>query len=139
MRTSTTQRWSGRKERWAWGPQRDHSELVRIFLWEKDVDAAWREANEGGCSNTLWLELAAKRENDHPEDALGVYQEQIEPTLGQKNNDAYKEAVGYLHKIRGLMTRLGREVEFAEYLGKVRAAHKPKRNFMKLLDTIVTP
>ena len=27
----------------------DRSELVKIFLWEKDIDMAWNEAQEGGC------------------------------------------------------------------------------------------
>jgi uncharacterized Zn finger protein len=122
------------KDRWAWYREVDHSELVRIFLWEKDVGAAWREAQEGGCSDNLWLELAAKREKEHPEDALPIYQGQIEPTVNGKNNDAYREAVSFLHKVRELMLRLGRADEFTNYLDKVRAAHKPKRNFMKLLD-----
>jgi tetratricopeptide (TPR) repeat protein len=117
-----------------WARKTDHSELVKVFLWEKDIDAAWREANEGGCSNDLWLKLAARREKNHPEDALVVYQKQIEPMLAQKNNVAYAEAVVFLHNIRSLMLRLGRGSEFTEYLERVRAAHKPKRNFMKLLD-----
>lgn len=118
---------------WAWYRKADHSELVRIFLWEKDVEAAWREALEGGCSNNLWLELADEREKEYPEDALPVYQRQIEPTLNGKNNEAYREAVGLLRKVRELMVRLGRKDEFTTYLNEVRAAHKPKRNFMKLL------
>ena len=122
------------KSRWSWFPRADHSDLVRIFLWEKDVEGAWREAQEGGCANDLWMELAAKREKDHPEDALAIYQKQIEPTVERKNNDAYKEAVGLLRKICGLMARVERREEFARYLQSVRAAHKPKRNFMKLID-----
>jgi uncharacterized Zn finger protein len=122
------------KAQWGWAPRTDHSELVRIFLWEKDIEAAWREAKAGDCSADLWLELAAKRERDHPKDALAVYQARIDPTVNQKNNDAYKAAVGLLRKVRDLMTRLGREAEFARYLETVRATHKPKRNFMKLLD-----
>ena len=106
----------------------------RIFLWEKDEEAAWREAQEGGCSNDLWLELAAKRDKDHPEDALPIYQRQIEPTLDRKNNEAYAETIGLLRKVRELMVRLERKDEFTDYLDKVRAAHKPKRNFMKLLE-----
>jgi uncharacterized Zn finger protein len=46
----------------------------------------------------------------------------------------YREAVSLLRKVRELMVRLGREIEFTIYLDKVRAAHKAKRNFMKLLD-----
>jgi uncharacterized Zn finger protein len=122
------------KDRWAWYRKADHSELVQIFLWEKDVEAAWREAQEGGCSNDLWLELAAKRDKDHPEDALPIYQRQIEPMLDRKSNEAYAETINLLQKVRELMVRLERKEEFANYLAKVRAAHKPKRNFMKLLD-----
>ncbi len=80
------------------------------------------------------MELAAKRENEHPEDALAIYRKQIEPTLDRKNNEVYAEAVCLLHKICDLMTRMGRQNEFAGYVTSVRAAHKPKRNFMKLLD-----
>ena len=107
---------------------------MRVFLWEKDVEVAWREAREGGCSNNLWMELAAKREKDHPEDVLPIYQQQVESTLAQKNNEAYRAASGLLRKVRGLMVRLNRDAEFARYLESVRAAHKPKRNFMKLLE-----
>lgn len=111
----------------------DHSDFVRIFLWEKDVEAAWREAGAGGCSDGLWMELAGKREKDHPEDVLPVYKRQIERTLNRKNNQAYREAVALLRKIRGLTVRIGDETRFTRYLASVRATHKPKRNFMKLL------
>jgi hypothetical protein len=124
------------RNRWPWYHKADHSELVRIFLWEKDLEGAWREAQEGGCSNDLWLKLAAKREKEHPEDALPIYQGQIDPTLDRKNNEAYREAIDLLRKVRELMVRLGREAEFTTSLGKLRAAHKPKRNFMKLLERL---
>lgn len=122
------------KSRWGWSARGDHSELVKVFLWEKDVEAAWREAKTGGCSNDLWLQLAARREKDHPEDALPIYQQQVERTLDQKNNEAYRAAIGLLRKVRGLMVRLGREAEFSRYMESVRSAHKPKRNFIKLLE-----
>jgi uncharacterized Zn finger protein len=122
------------RDNWVWGERADHSELVRIFQWEKDPEAAWAEAKSGGCTHDLWLDLAAQRERDHPEDALAVYQAQVEPTLAQKNNDAYREAIGLLRKVRGLLIRLGREPEFGDWLAALRLAHKPKRNFMKLLD-----
>ncbi len=112
----------------------DHSELVRIFLWEGEVEAAWREAKEGGCSNELWLDLAAGREEDHPEDSLSVYEARIEPLIERTNNKAYQEAYELLLKVRILMRRLGREQEFDEYLELLRAEYKRKRNFMKLLD-----
>lgn len=101
----------------------------KLFSWEVNS-----EAKSGGCSEHLWMKLAKLREKDCPEDAISVYMKMIEPTLAGKNNDAYKEAVGLLHKIHGLMARIGKGSDFAVYLESVRKAHKPKRNFMKMLD-----
>ena len=114
--------------------QVDHSELVRIFLWENNTEAAWQEAKEGGCHAGLWLELAAKRENTYPKDVLPIYQEQVERTLEQKNNAAYSEAVKFLKKINKLMLSLEMQQDFQKYLDLVRLKHKAKRNFMKLLQ-----
>ncbi|MGH9834959.1 MAG: tetratricopeptide repeat protein [Blastocatellia bacterium] len=121
------------KLRWQWG-QTDNSELAQIFLWEGDAEAAWQEALEGGCSEDLWVQLAALREKGHPEEALEIYQRQIEPLVNQKNNQAYEQAAKYVGKVRELMKRLRREAEFNAYLESIRKAHKPKRNFMALLD-----
>lgn len=122
------------KNRWGWGSRTDHSTLVEILLWERKEDDAWQEAKSGGCSESLWMTLAAKREKDHPEDALAVYQARIDPIVEQKKNPAYEQAFGLLQKIRDLLVRLGRSGDFERYLAEVRAKHKPKRNFMKLLD-----
>lgn len=116
-------------------PSADHSALVSIFLWEQDIDAAWHEATEGGCTQDLWLQLAALREKDHPDDAIRIYQNQIAPTLDQKHNAAYEEAVTYLSKIHKIMSRLGQLSEFAHYLESIRATYKRFRNFVKLLDS----
>lgn len=110
------------------------SELVEVFLWEGDVDAAWKEALEGGCSAHFWMELAMKREAEHPEDALPVYQDHVERLIGQKNNQAYAETVELMRKINELMGLLGRAQEFPGYVASIRAGHRPKRNLMKLLD-----
>lgn len=114
----------------------DHSELVRIFLWEGDVETAWREAKEGGCSDKLWLELAVRREEEHPEDALLIYRAKVEPTIEQKNNQAYEDARELLVKVRKLMKRMGQEQHFDEYLDSIRAEHKRKRNLVKLLKSM---
>jgi len=133
-KAARSRRAATRAARWGWDGQADRSELVRILLWEKDVESAWREAKEGGCSAELWMTLAAKREKAYPEDALGVYQAQIEPTLERKNNVAYQGAIGLIRKVRALMIRLDRGADVAPYLASLRAVHKPKRNFMALLD-----
>jgi len=124
---------NARNDRWAWARAIDRSEIVRILLWEDNIEAAWQEAGEGGCSADLWLELAARREKDHPEDALPIYQRQVERVLDKKNIDAYREAVRLLRKVQNLMERLGRKRDFPHLLDNVRTEHRAKRNFMKLL------
>ncbi len=112
----------------------NHSTLVEIFLWEKDGNAAWREARAGGCSDRLWMQLARLREKDHPADALEVYKARVDPIVQRTNNEAYREAVRLIRKTRQLSKRLGQTKEFKAYLEAIRATHKRKRNFMKLLD-----
>ena len=122
------------KQRTLWSAAADHSVLVRIFLWERRVEAAWKEAAEGGCSGDLWITLAEKREKKHPEDAVPIYQKAVERALRHASNDAYREAIHWLRKVRGVTTRLGREREFEAYLSEIRADNKRRRNFIKMLD-----
>ena len=112
----------------------DHSTLVEILLEEHRYDSAWREALAGGCRVDLWLQLAARREKKHPADALGVYQARLEPTIAGGGSAAYRDAIELLDKIRALLGRLGRGEDFAAYRAEIRAAHRQKRGFMKLLD-----
>jgi uncharacterized Zn finger protein len=53
-----------------------------------------------------------------------------------KNNQAYKNAVDLIKKIKTLLNGINKEESFADYLLEIRTKHKPKRNFMKLLDKI---
>jgi len=122
-----------KQQAWGWNsPPPDHSLLVQIFLWEKDVEAAWREAKVGDCHDSWWLELARLREKQFPADVIPIYQKQVDTLINQKNNHGYAEATKLLRKIRDLMTRLEWTDRFSSYLDGVRNAHKPKRNFMKL-------
>lgn len=113
---------------------RDATELVQVFLDEGDIDRAWVEANRAGVTSRLWLQLAAAREDEHPLDAIPIYQQDVERAIGARNNDAYRSAVERLDHISKLMTAAGHPDAFAPYAAEVRARHKPKRNLMKLFD-----
>jgi uncharacterized Zn finger protein len=123
------------KSHWHWPGHADNSRLVEVLLWEKRYDEAWQEASAGGCSSSLWLRVAATREEKHPADAVPIYKEMIAPVL-KANNGAYEEAVKLLRKIRELMCRLDRVSEFEDYLTAIRVEYKRKRNFIKLLEGI---
>ncbi|HOQ72328.1 MAG TPA: hypothetical protein PLQ77_03605 [Smithellaceae bacterium] len=120
--------------RWYWNP--GYSLLVEIFLWEKEPEAAWKEALEGGCSQSLWMKLAALRAQDHPLDAVEVYMKYVNPTIEQTNNKAYEEAVQLIKKIQPLMFRQRKDEAFTAYVDELRTRYKAKRNFIKLLDKI---
>lgn len=120
-------------------PGADHSELVRILLWEEEADAAWREARAGGCDASLWLRLAELREEEHPEDSLLVYLERIEPTIDRKTKADYAEAVELIERAGAIFRRLDREPEFAELVAEIRSTHARKRNLIALLDAADLP
>ncbi|MGH2968961.1 MAG: hypothetical protein ACRDK0_07840 [Solirubrobacteraceae bacterium] len=106
----------------------------RVLLWEGDPDGAWNAAGEGGCTPQLWLELADRRREHHPEDALPVYRRHVEDVIAHKDKRAYQQAVELINEtIRALFSECGRAEDFAAYLDEIRATHKPKRNLMKLM------
>jgi len=127
---------AGKKNDNRWGYLSGHSLPVEIFLWEKNVEAAWREAKEGGCTRSLWMKLAALREKDHPLDAVEVYKNNVDWTVSQTNNKAYEEALKLIRKIQVLMNQINQDASFAAYLLELRTKYKAKRNFMKLLEKI---
>lgn len=123
----------GRATRWP-APGPDSSTLVEVLLFDGEVETAWAEASAAGCRRDLWLELARRREDEHPLDAIPIWHEEVERQIDVKKNHAYAEAVELIARVGRLMTAADREADFAPYVAKVRAAHKPKRNLMKLFD-----
>ena len=112
------------------------SVLIQIFLWEGDPRAALDVARASGCPGHLWLQIARALEEQSPADAIGIYRTRIEPIVRMTNNQAYDNAIDLLRRIRDLMTRTGKGVDFAPYLETLRTQYKAKRNFMQRLDGI---
>lgn len=119
-----------------WTRSRLHgrSLLVEIFLYEGDTEAAWREAQAGGCSEGLWLELAKRREKTHPEDAVGIYKAHLAKLLHNTGQRVYEEALATLDRIRAILARCGQEAVFQVFVSEIRTTQKRKRNLMKMLD-----
>lgn len=114
-----------------WSPGR--SLLVEILLQEGDSGAALAEARAGGCTEGLWMKLAAAREAAHPADAIEIYQARLDPVVARANNQAYDEAAELVATIKTLMERTGKKRQFGDWLADVKARHKAKRNFMQRL------
>ena len=120
---------------WTRGPSLDHSLLVEILLHEGDPESAWLEAEKGGCSEGLWLELAKRREMTHPEDSVRIYRARVGSLLRNRGDHTYQEADGTLDRIGTLLARSGKEAAFRSLLAELRATHKRKGNLMKMLDS----
>lgn len=114
----------------------NNSTLVEILLWEKDIESAWKEAKQGGCSEFLWLRLAELLEKAHPADAIEIYKKQIGPIVAQTNNHAYREAINLIRKIHKLMKKLEWDKQFQEYVSSIRTEYKRKRNLIDMLDKL---
>lgn len=124
------------KFRFAGAEAPDKSLLVEIFLWEKNVEAAWQEAQSGVFHEKLWIKLAELRAKEHPQDAITVYRRQIARLVQQTNNNSYGEALELIKKIKPLMVRVSGASSVGNYLAELRGIFKAKRNFMKMLDQL---
>ena len=83
--------------------------LVGIYLWEQDIEAAWKQAKSGGASPQLWHQLAEKREKTHPADAAAAYQHIVEAAAARGGNESYRDAVKLVAKIQTLLNEAKRE------------------------------
>jgi uncharacterized Zn finger protein len=121
----------GRTKVWP-APSPDTSTLVEVLLFDRDVEQAWAEAKVGGCRREQWTELARLREDEHPADAIPIWQTEVDRQISAKNNQSYAEAVTLIERVERLMKAADRESEFTPYVEGLRVTHKPKRNLMKL-------
>ncbi|MDP9407056.1 MAG: hypothetical protein M3P95_03970 [Actinomycetota bacterium] len=82
------------------------NELVRALLGDDDVEAAWAAAGELPVSPELRLELASRREETAPRDALAVYQELAQEHADQVQARAYRSAASLAARAVALQTEL---------------------------------
>jgi tetratricopeptide (TPR) repeat protein len=108
--------------------------LVSILIRENEVEEAWSAAQEFGCGEYLWLDLAKLREQTDPDDSLPIYRRHVDQALALVNESGYQTATGHLRQIRDMLKEHGRSQEFDVYLAAVRQEHKRKRKFLAILD-----
>jgi len=105
-----------------------------VLLWEGDVDAAWRAAQQGGCAGGLWLSLARRRAEQHPADAVPVLRRHVDAAIATAKRDGYERAAGLLAELGTYHDRLGTSAEFADYVRAVRKANSRRRNLLAAFD-----
>ncbi|MFL9959072.1 SWIM zinc finger family protein [Paraburkholderia nemoris] len=113
------------------------TELVKLFLAERDNDAAWDAFNGGPVATHVWATMASIRAKTHPHDAIALYHRLL-PIAAESGtrNARYEEAFGIVRTIGKLRAQLTEHVQFADELQTIRETYRAKRNFMKLLATL---
>jgi uncharacterized Zn finger protein len=114
---------------WRYG-KRDHSLLVEVFLHEGQEEQAWKEAQAGGCTDSLWLRLAELREEQHPDDAKAIYWRLGEQAILRASGN-YDEGVALLERAAAQARTLGKSQEFEAELDLLLKKYKAKRNLQK--------
>ena len=107
---------------------------MEILLSEDDVDAAWKTAETYGCRADLELQLAKRRADERPSDALAVYRRHLDRALEPAKDHAYAEVVRLLTLMRPLHQRLGQDAAFDRLVTEIRTGYKRRRNLIKRLD-----
>ena len=112
-------------------PDDNNSTMVEIFLYEANPEEAWREAQVGGCSDDLWVKLAAACETQQPEGAVAIYMKEAEAAIPGAH---YKQSVKLLLMAAEVMRRMGRSAEFISQLEALRLKYRLNLNFFKLVE-----
>ncbi|MFC7465547.1 hypothetical protein [Brachybacterium sp. GCM10030252] len=104
--------------------RQDWSDVVSVLLWEGDAEAARDAANEGGCRQELWLNVARERAKAHPLDALPVLLREAERSLEGGTRPAYRHAAALLREARRLAQRTDGLEEFDHHVRQVRERNR---------------
>jgi uncharacterized Zn finger protein len=123
----------------SWTNPRGHSTLVEVLLWEDDSEAAWQAANFGGCTSSLWLDLARARAQEHPADAVPVLQKEILRAIEGAKRSAYNAGATLADELRGYAERAGQSDEFSAWIRRVRRENVRRRALQDEFDIARLP
>lgn len=113
--------------------QKDGSALVTIHLREDEVEDAWRARKEFGCSSTIELELARKRAETHPNDAIPILRNAALRALEPTGRNAYTRGIALLSELRPLYKTIEKETDFEALLRGLRQQYKNRPAFLEML------
>jgi len=81
-------------------------------------------------------EVADAVKDSHPDVSLEIWKNMAEEQIRLVKPAAYEVAATYLRKMRDMYKKTHRMAEWTALINGIRAAHKPKRSLMQILDTL---
>lgn len=127
-----------REKAWACLDERG-DDAVAILIWEGHLEEAWARAQRHGAREDEWMELARRREQDHPAEAYDLYRGRVEQLLARTDLGAYRETVRWLRRMESLKGVLGREADFAAFVDSVRGRSSRRPRLVRLLGESLGP
>ncbi|MGB9663056.1 MAG: SWIM zinc finger family protein [Moorellaceae bacterium] len=96
--------------------------LLEIALYEGNVARALELLSRvpGWGLRDYKKRVARAAEKERPEDAIALYKELVEEAIGRRQRVAYREAGGYLCRIKTLCQRTGAQESWTDYLAALR-------------------
>ncbi len=109
--------------------------LAELHLADGDADAAWRAADEHGCSSHVRMEIARALEPTRGAEAASYYLTILDDTLEQASKSNYQQAVALLARADALLTTPTERVSFEDAIEELRTGrHRRKSSLMSMLD-----
>lgn len=113
------------------------TELVMLFLAERENENAWNAFKGGPVKTEVWGAMAAIRGKTHPQEAIALYHRLLPIAAENGTRGArYGEAFSVVRAIKHLRAESNDEGTFADELASIRQTFRAKRNFIKLLETL---
>lgn len=118
----------------------DISTLVSVAIYEKDIPAVlrWYEMSKKAkfIGPSIGIEVAEAVKKSHPDLSLEIWRSLAEAQIRLVKPAAYEVAAKYLRKMRDVYEKTQRLHEWTALIRSIRAAHKPKRSLMQILDSL---
>jgi len=121
--------------------------LTDVAMYEKEPDQVlrWYESYRENRRHQAWDyrrgykwedEVADSIAKIFPESATGIWKNIAEDLISTAKTSAYEDSAPYLGKVRKLLEKSGKKEEWNGYLASLRSAHKQKRRFLEVLDSL---
>lgn len=107
---------------------------VRAQLGDGDLAGAWSDANEGGCDEGTWLELADASRAARPDDAIRVYGWLVDKELEVADDRHYDRVVDLLGRWRTTLGLHGRGKELELQVAAIRDLHARRTRLLARMD-----
>ena len=108
---------------------------VEVLFSHGDQEAAWELAQGSNISETRWLELAAWRSKNTPQDAAAVLRKLLEEALRPTGVEAYQYVIRLLKTYRYYPKMAGKEEEFTACCERIRLEYARRSLQMKQMDS----